>query len=244
MALALNSSWETLTGTEGISISRRKIADSDSYEFRGVGQVEADLAQALALLTDVSKQTLWVDGCEKAVLIERNFSKKKVPAKIQDLYQIAYGVQNVPWPLTDRDYIIYSTLKTHTEDHRQLQSVELISKAIPHDSHPESEDYVRIHQMLTTIILTPNPQGVLVDFRVQVDPGGMIPDWVVNLVTKSVPTKTILSIRELLKEKAYDPEVYAQVLKQIHRQFPKALAKEHPRQVIPFSPGKKESKRL
>ena len=44
-----------------------------------------------------------------------------------------------------------------------------------------------------------------VSFTMHSDPGGNIPNWLINMISKVIPRKTIQNIRKMVKTKQYNP---------------------------------------
>lgn len=211
--------WEVLDEEDAVKVSRRSFPDDGLHEFRGVGLVPAGVAEILALVTDVEKQALWVEGCISAKRIEGNFGSR-MDLPLAGYYQIAYGVQGVPWPLNNRDYVLRSTFDVQKDQAGQLVEIGVKSVAVTQAQFPVFSDLVRIPRMETAIKLIPlSPHETRFEFRVLVDPGGIVPHWVVNMVSASVPRKTIVKIRQLLAAQKVDPEYRQRLQGMLAREF-------------------------
>lgn len=204
--------WIQVSEENGIEVSRREFQGEGLYEFRGIGDVKSSIPKILALLVDVKRMPEWVDGCTESQLLERFFPKHS--EDLAGSYQVEYGVQSVPWPLTDRDYILKSTLSFQLGNGKIQDQVFLKSVTVPHKAKPVVEDLVRITKMTTEIRLTRVSDHVTeMEFRALVDPAGWIPDWIVNLVSRDVPYKTLEKVRAIMKDGQLDQELEAMLTK-------------------------------
>ena len=199
------TAWETLDTVDGVEVFRRSFPGKGQYEFRGVGEVSGELSEVLALIVDPKLQTEWVEGCTSSMQVDGNMLNKE-ETDLRRLFQVKYGTQGVPWPLNDRDYVIKSHFEIDGSKDKGLKSISLMSYAVEHPKHPVSEDFVRINHMQVEVRLSKLPNGTQFDFRVLVDPGGVVPHWIVNFVTESVPQKTISRIRSLVQNKKYNKD--------------------------------------
>ena len=95
-----------------------------------------------------------------------------------------------------------------------------MSRSVAHPKVPVSKAKVRIPKMTTVIRLSPVDDGTTrFELRVQADPGGVIPNWIVNVVSESVPKGTIQKIRELAVGKAFRSAHLHKVQKMLAAEF-------------------------
>lgn len=213
-----SSAWEKVGDFEGITSYRRLHRSDSLYEFRALGQVDGTMEEVVATLTDVSLQSEWIEGSLGVRFIEGNFFSGG-DAGIGDYYQIVYGRQAILWPFDDRDYILRSHFEVVKNSDHALSQIVIRSRAIQHARVPESDDYVRVDQMNVEIILKQEHRRVLFDFRVLANPAGMIPDWIVNILSDQVPRNTILNVRRLVKEKKFSHGKLETVESMFEREF-------------------------
>lgn len=65
----------------------------------------------------------------------------------------------------------------------------------------EKEDLVRISNFKAIWIITPiDTQQLLIDYQVVSEPGGLIPDWLVNLAIAKRPYETMISLKRLMEK--------------------------------------------
>ena len=211
-------SWEIVDNMEGIEVSRGQFPNQGLYQFKGVGRVTGTVSQLIALYADPTRQPKWVDGCLYAKLVERNYDPKleaHLKKDVAKLTQVIYGVQDVPWPLATRDYVIKTGLAYELEG-PNLKRIIITAKSHKDERYPPHKGRVRIPLMNTAITLTPiNANITEVSFSVMVDPAGIVPNWVVNLVTRTVPYKTIVKTRKAMQARDFDPNLASYVKQRI-----------------------------
>ena len=197
--------WELINNEDGIKVYRKEDPNSNMFEFKGQGVVYADAARVITFLTDIGLMTEWVDGCKKAKMLERNFTEKSYDMSVNQFYMIVYGENSVPWPLQNRDYILKGKISYDAKRDQALINL----KDTKHAKMPPQSGLVRMNFMKVRLTLKPikNDKYTWVQIYVHLDPGGVIPAWAVNFISKSVPYKTIKKLRKLVKREKYNKEM-------------------------------------
>jgi hypothetical protein len=206
-AAELADGWQQIGDEGGIKVYRRAVTGSKLFEFRGIGTVNASIPKMIAIMADFKYLPEWVYGCRKGELVAKNFDEEELDRKSDDYHEILYGINDLPWPLEPRDYI----LKAHVEFVQPTKNdsfkVILVMNSITHPNYPQREKMVRMVKMSSTIVLTPikgDESKTRVDFAVTTDPAGNIPAWVTNLAAREIPSKTLLSLRQFVNKTEYN----------------------------------------
>ncbi|MSP62472.1 MAG: hypothetical protein EXR72_19490 [Myxococcales bacterium] len=183
--------WEFVREEDGIYVQRRKIEGSSLHEFQGRGVVEASIASILAVIADADHRTEWMHKCREARLVEQTSRTS----------QIAYNRTEAPWPVSDRDAVL---LGQTTFDGREKR-VRLDFHAIEYAKEPAKSGVVRMPYLKGHWILIPEHDGqwTRVEYQVHADPGGSLPNWVTNLVSKQIPFHTVANLRAQVKRRRY-----------------------------------------
>lgn len=101
---------------------------------------------------------------------------------------------STPWPIADRDNIFRSVLTRDESSGRVDISVE----AAP-DFHPRQPGRHRVTRARGHWKLTPiGPDQTRVTFQMHLEPGGGIPDWMVNVRIVATPFEALMNMREVL----------------------------------------------
>ncbi len=203
--ISLAKKWERIRNEEGIQVYRREDPNSNMFEFKGQGMVYADAARLITLMSDINLMTKWVDGCKRAKLLEKNYTSESYKMNINKFYLTLYGENAVPWPLQNRDYVLKGRISYNAK--RDTAVINL--RNVKHRKMPKQSGKVRMNFMKVRVTLKPknNDKHTWVQLYVHLDPGGIIPAWAVNFITKSVPFKTIKKLRKLSKRPNYDKKM-------------------------------------
>ncbi|MBK8558132.1 MAG: hypothetical protein IPL65_21410 [Lewinellaceae bacterium] len=128
--------------------------------------------------------------------------------KKSDTDLIYYTRFDFPWPLSDRDIVMHSTLI------QDPVTKKVVSKSVAEPWHiAEVADVVRIKEARTQWSLYPNETGWLyLEYYIYSNPGGMLPSWLVNMAIDVGPLETIKAIRGKLADPTYQAVKLAHIL--------------------------------
>jgi hypothetical protein len=187
VVLAQESEWELVRSEEGINIYSRKTATGRGLkELKVVAEVKGSLSAIISAFSEKSKFPKWVYGCGSAQMLE-------VVSAFETYH---YQTTEMPWPVQNRDLILHTVIKQHP----QTKVITIDSKGVP-DYRPENKDFIRIRDYKAFWVLTPKPNGIVeILYTVNFDPGGILPDWVVNMVSADGPLKTVKNLRVVVAE--------------------------------------------
>jgi hypothetical protein len=172
--------WEKIDEEEGIKVFRKEVAGSPLVAFRGEAMISAPLEKLLWVLADNAHRTDWVDRLKKSVVLATTGSYEYV----------VYQHFSLPFPISDRDYVYRGRA---TRDQHGV-----VTLAIASVTHPKAPATIGVRANLigSRYVLTPKgPDKTYVVVEVHTDPKGAIPTWLVNLIQKSWPMKTLKGLR-------------------------------------------------
>ncbi len=182
------NAWDFMYEKDGIKVYRRTIKGSPIVGFRGETIIYNQPEKVLAVLMDNDHRLEWVDRLEQSDILKR----------ISEKEYIVYQVFGLPWPLSKRDFVYRGVL---TVDESK-KSIVVRMQSVEHKDAPETVG-VRADLKSSMYRITPIGQ-FMTKFEVEIhsDPKGLIPSFVVNLVQKSWPYKTLMSVKRQV-EKPY-----------------------------------------
>ena len=196
--------WALVSDEHGIVVDRRHIDGSNLMEFRGRGTVEAPIASILAVFNDVDRATEWMDSCNGSRVVE----------DASDTDKVVYNRTHAPWPVADRDAVLHNVAR-FDESQRK---VELDFWSVDDAKEPPVKGVVRMPFLRGHWILWPSTDGntTRVEYQVHANPGGALPNWLVNYVSRDLPFKTIEGLRAQVKRRHY-PEFEAHMKERFAR---------------------------
>ena len=187
MVLAATSShaadWTLGRQEDGITVHTRPVDGSGIDEFRGVAEVDAPAEAIVALLRDSNRFKDWFPNTPESRLLDRNGAVSH-----------QYSVMATPWPVSDRDNVLRSVLSRDTE----TGVVEITVTADP-DHYPEQPDRVRVRRAKGLWRFEPLSESrTRVTFQMHLEPGGGIPQWMINARVVATPFEALGNLREMV----------------------------------------------
>lgn len=202
ISFAATHTWEKVMIKDGISVFKTKIKNSDLVGFRGEAIIEAPIGKVIHVLVDNDRRKDWVDRLLQTKLIEK-------PGMYQ---QTVYQEFSAPWPVSNRDFVYSGGIFKIPNTNK----IKLDFKSIDHPNAPKTTG-VRGHLQSGLYIITPlNKNQTKIEVELISDPKGLLPSWIVNLVQKSWPYKTITAIKAQVKKPfVKDIDIFSEKIKKV-----------------------------
>lgn len=175
-----SEAWTLDKEADGIRVYTRAVTGSGIKQFKGTGDVDAPVERILEVLRDTPNFAKWFPNTRES---------KRLATEANAHYQ--YSVMETPWPTADRDYV----LRTETVRDPETGSVLIRLVAAP-DFHPEQPGRVRVRIAQGRWMLDPiSPDRTRVTFIMHLDPGGGIPQWMINARVVATPFEALTNLR-------------------------------------------------
>ncbi|MFN0174687.1 MAG: START domain-containing protein [Saprospiraceae bacterium] len=179
--------WIFKNEKEGVKVYYRKT--SDVYELKLITSLKVSLSGLVTLLSEVDNYPKW--GYKVA--------ESRELKKVSDHETYYYSKLDFPWPLDDRDIVVHSKMEQDPITRR----VTATSIAKP-DYIPATKGVIRMRNAHTSWTLLPGPGGwTYVEYYIYSDPGGSLPDWLVNMALDVGPRETIKNMRGFVQQEKY-----------------------------------------
>ena len=181
--------WELKRDDEGIQIYTSSVTDSKFKAVKALMQIPTTLHALTALVQDAESCPDWADLCKEAKVVET----------VSDTEMYVYTLNDLPWPVADRDAVAHVVWEQLPED----ASVMMHATVAP-DKLPKTKGKVRLEYGYTSWKFTPMENGeIAVESFAHVDPGGATPAWLTNRLLTESPFVTLKAMRKLIAEGAY-----------------------------------------
>lgn len=181
--------WTLKTEKEGIKVYTKSFENSPFKAIKTVCTIDASLTRISAVLLDIKNTGEWVYSTKKAVVLKQ----------ISEAELIYYSEINVPWPASNRDFIVQ--LKLWQDE--KTKAVTLLAENKP-TYLPNYKSIVRIPQSYSKWYIEPAGNGkVKVEYVLQVDPGGSVPAWLINMFATKGPLESFINLRNQVKKPVY-----------------------------------------
>ena len=185
-SLFAQNEWTILKVKDGIKISSRHSPTSQFDDIRVEMDLPGNINQLEAILVDVGKYKEWSYATKVSRLV-----KSLGPGKF-----IYYTEIEVPWPATNRFFYANFELKKKLPE----KSMHVTAENIP-NYEPIPKDLVQVPLTrgvwnITTI----TNKSIHVDYILEMNPGGSLPVWVLNLFSTKGPMESFENIKKKMND--------------------------------------------
>lgn len=194
---AQEAKWRFVKEAHGIKVYYRDIPKHNLNEVKIQTTFNTNLSTIVEALRDVETYPNWVYKASSSKIIKR----------FGDNEMIYYNRLDFPWPLSDRDIAI----RTKIVQNSYSKEVVSVSYAEPL-AVKRKGDLVRIEEFNSMWTFRPVDGHVEGEYVFKSNPGGLIPEWMVNLGLEEGPIKTILNFKKILIEGKYSNNNHLAIL--------------------------------
>ena len=177
--------WVFTKEQDGIKIYSRKSVHSKFDDIKVETDFPGKISQLLSILTDVGKYPQWAYAMKTCVLVK----------KINNNDFIYYSEIDVPWPSANRDMYAHCKITLNHDAH----SFKVIAETIK-DYAPEKKDIIRIPLSTATWnVTTVSDKKIHIEYTLELDPGGTVPAWMLNLFSTKGPMETFVNLKKKMR---------------------------------------------
>jgi hypothetical protein len=174
--------WILQKEKDGIKVYNRHSARSAFNDVRVEVDLPGTIEQLARILLDVNRYTEWAYATRKSELV-----KQLGPDKL-----IYYSEIEVPWPATDRYFYAGFELKKDPSG----RSMQVISSNISYEG-PAPKDLIKVpYSKGSWDVAQVTKKTIHVEYTLELDPGGSLPAWVLNLFSGKGPLETFENIKK------------------------------------------------
>lgn len=170
--------FEQVKETDGITVSKAYVEEKGIYRVRVEALASEPLDGLLELSLDVAHWHAWMPKIIEANYIEPGKQHYSVHIKYQS-----------PWPVGNRD----SVTKGEVSKNQDNGAVSVKFFTFEND-YPLTDDFVRIPSIDGFWQFTPEEGQTRVVYETEVDPGGSVPKWMVNMEAIDIPFHTVVNL--------------------------------------------------
>jgi len=189
--------WELVKQEDGITVYTQSVRGSEFLAFKGETVVEGSVDALVAVLYDTKGAPVWLHQCLFSMTLEEVSFEENYIFQIYDL----------PFPAGNREVVLHTRL-SWTQDGAMVESTEVNGFC---DSHPvercryvQEADLTRIERSRGSyLFIAEENNRTKVIWQQHIEPGGYLPDWLVNALVVDVPFNSLSRLRELVKTKKY-----------------------------------------
>ena len=178
--------WTFVKERQSVKIYTRTIEGSGLRACKGVAEINAPALEVYTLVEDLNNTEWWDENLKIAKMF---FYEKNKRARFYLHYEL-------PYPLVNRDLVADVTVVPDFKNNQfKIYSKPVSGLVALNKSFVRIQDY---QQMWT--ISASDANTAHVEMECLLDPGGIVPDWLINMVMVNSPSNSINNIRKQLEK--------------------------------------------
>jgi hypothetical protein len=176
--------WSLELEKDSIKVYTSKRADSRYKTVKAVFTVDSSLPQLAAAVLDIDNYAAW----------QYKTASVRVLQKISDREVVYHTEVEAPAVATNRDFVIRLTV----DPDPMTKGLIIEAVSIP-EFIPEVEDVIRVPYSRARWTVIPVKKGKLsVEYIIDIDLGGSVPVWLVNMLAPKAPYETFNAFRNVI----------------------------------------------
>jgi hypothetical protein len=185
ISLFAQDSWKLERDKHGIKVFTRKSTKATMKESKTEIFIKGAPEQIIKEFKDIENHKTWM----------HRISTSKVLKKINENEYHAYYIASAPWPVSNRDIVIHYKINKEANGNYTI-----VSTGIPNEL-PKKPDLVRITKLYSTWEFIKQPDGnTKIIYTTMAEPGGNIPEWLVNSGATDSPFNTVEALKEKIEK--------------------------------------------
>ncbi len=177
--------WKLVKEKNGIKVF---FSDGEHTSFKKI-RVQTNLDGSFAKLTnilmDADSHHHWVYKTKQSKLLKK-FSANEM---------IYYSETSMPWPVSNRDAVVRLTINPDTT--KGTMAIRAVSEPA---YLQKKQGLIRIPYSVATWQIIKKGKQLNVDYTFDVDPGGSLPAWLVNLMADKGPYESFLGLSRIMRD--------------------------------------------
>jgi hypothetical protein len=176
--------WHLVKQKNGIEVFTAPGGHDGLKLIKVMAEMSGSLQRVKEVFTNIPIQEEWVYATRKSYVVKK-------PDENNIFY---YNETGLPWPASNRDVVVRMIL-VEDSSHKSLQ----ITQEADPGALPVSKGLVRVKHLSGHWIFTETGNNKLkAVYFLDVDPGGSLPAWIVNLFIAKGPYETFVKLQQLL----------------------------------------------
>ncbi|MDO6823971.1 START domain-containing protein [Marinobacter sp. 1_MG-2023] len=175
-----SEAWKLRKEVGDIRIYTTDQNDSSFQAFKAEALLDAPIESVMAVMVNPASCVEWVLNCTESYGVDKN--------SFNDRY--AYSVNDMPWPVTDRDYV----LRIRTRGNESSGEITMEMSATP-GKRAENSNRVRVDRSDTLYRFTPEGRKTRMIWVQHTDPNGALPGWLVNTLLVDIPLSSMQELQ-------------------------------------------------
>lgn len=187
-AIAAAEEWKFVEQRDGVVIYERKADKLGNHALRGVLEADVPIEKVISIFVDPDERPNWVYRVAEQEMLEAEDNQG-------DIWSERYWTRlDMPFPVSDRDYVLMSLYEFHPDDKKVTASVQSITDP----RKPQSGGCcVRAESNANyTITALPGQERTRIEVIVESDLKGRVSDGLIRRVGPDWPVHTLKNLME------------------------------------------------
>lgn len=176
--------WKFVAREGGVTVTTRREKNRQFPTFRGTTRLDCDPWDVVAIVHDAPRHVEWAHACVES----------KTLKEIDTTTSIIYTRTDVPWPAKDRDVVVKGRVDVLQPDVELRIRFNTVSTSLA----PVKDGLIRIPHLEGHWYLVKMKDKTLAEYQVNADPGGALPEWIVEQGSRDLPLITVKTIKKQL----------------------------------------------
>ena len=191
--ISAQENWKLKKQADGIEIYTSE-GNSKYNSFKGHIVLDNSIHSFVAFLKDIDEYVNWGYKTKEVSLLK----------KTGDTLQIYHVITQVPFPYKNRDGIYQNKFRWIPESKTLFVDIETLDEYIPKD-----DNFIRVKGNGFWKVVVLSSGKLDITFQMQIEPGGNIPAWLVNMFIDNTPYHTLVNLREYIKKEKYQNKTFS-----------------------------------
>ncbi|MDK9559353.1 START domain-containing protein [Marinobacter sp. M216] len=180
--------WSLRKEADSIRVYTIDRNDSSFKAFKAEAVLDAPIENLMAVMMNPQSCIEWVHNCTESYAFGKG--------NFHDRY--AYSVNDMPWPVTDRDYV----LRIRTRGNQASGEIIMDLNATP-NQRAEFDTRVRVDRSDTLYRFIPEGDKTRMIWLQHTDPNGALPGWLVNSLLVDIPVRSLQALEQVAGKDRY-----------------------------------------
>ena len=176
--------WKLQKKSEGISVFTREVDSSRIKEVKGTTLLTTSINDILVYFKDISTYPLWMEGCYDVSILQ----------EINDFERYTYYKSKAPWPMNDRELVLHSVVKKDDSNNSVIIQINAVPNYISRNKNYTRVEVLKGFWKFKSL----GENKVEVTYQIHADPGGYIPQWLINQGVVKRPFQTIKNLKNMV----------------------------------------------
>jgi hypothetical protein len=141
--------------------------------------------ELMAFLKNVDNYPKWQYNMVTAKILEKKTAEMMITRSEID----------APWPVQNRELIVQYEIIPNAARNQ----LHIITNAVPTYPYPASEDLVRVPASHAEWNVVQSGTNLKVTYIMNIDPGGSVPAWIINMAIAEGPHHTFVNLKKALE---------------------------------------------